>query len=308
MELIVFLSDFHYGRKTAGWNPKTARNALHAITQQLLQLREDTDAEAIHLLFLGDIMDGECVYPEQAYELELAGFDQVMDGAMVFFDALIEPLAHVCPITMDGVPGNHAYLRWAHRKTNLDAFFYGVLEQKIKERRLRTVRSAFFQRTRQDALELKLAECGQVRCLIGHGHFLRSPSFPIVAITRRLSAWMTVFRKFQVVAFGHYHRCGLIWIAPETLLVLNGCLLAHDEFSLTRYGSPGDRKWVVLVTDGQRVLTAHFLHAPISPKAPSTERLWLSGNHDGQRRTLGEPSPTKRGKSRGKGRKVGGAS
>jgi hypothetical protein len=36
MELIVFLSDFHYGRKTAGWNPKTARNALHAITQQLL--------------------------------------------------------------------------------------------------------------------------------------------------------------------------------------------------------------------------------------------------------------------------------
>jgi len=138
-----------------------------------------------------------------------------MDGATVFFDALIEPLARVCPVTMDGVPGNHAYLRWAHRKTNLDAFFYGVLEQKIKERRLRTVRSAFFQRTRQDALELKLAECGQVRCLIGHGHFLRSPSFPIVAITRRLSAWMAIFRKFQVVAFGHYHRCGLIWIAPD---------------------------------------------------------------------------------------------
>jgi hypothetical protein len=119
---------------------------------------------------------------------------------------------------------------------------------------------------------------------------------------------MTIFRKFQVVAFGHYHRCGLVWIAPETLLVLNGCLLAYDEFSLTRYGSPGDRKWVVLVTDGQRVLTAHFLHAPVSPKAPSTERLWLSNSRDERRQRLDESSPTKRGKLQGKGRKVGGAS
>jgi hypothetical protein len=92
------------------------------------------------------------------------------------------------------------------------------------------------------------------------------------------------------------------------LLVLNGCLLAYDEFSLTRYGSPGDRKWVVLVTDGQRVLTAHFLHAPVSPKAPSTERLWLSNSRDERRQRLDESSPTKRGKLQGKGRKVGGAS
>jgi hypothetical protein len=29
-------------------------------------------------------MDGEAVYPEQAYELELLGFEQVYEGAHIF--------------------------------------------------------------------------------------------------------------------------------------------------------------------------------------------------------------------------------
>jgi hypothetical protein len=108
-------------------------------------------------------MDGEAVYPEQAYELEFLGFEQVYEGAHIFLENLLIPLASVCRLTIDGVPGNHAYLRVAHRKTNLDAFFYATVEQGLRERRVK-VHSRFFNREFNDSLEVKLSRCGKFQC------------------------------------------------------------------------------------------------------------------------------------------------
>jgi hypothetical protein len=36
-------------------------------------------------------------------------------------------------------------------------------------------------------------------------------------------------------------------------------MLAHDEFSLTRYGHHGDRVWTALAFEGKKLLSLHLL-------------------------------------------------
>ena len=261
MELLFFVSDFHFGRRTAGWDTKTASRTLSTITKKLYNIIQTYKPNNLYAIFLGDIIDGEAVYPEQAYELELTGFEQVYEGAYVFLNNFLIPLASVCNLTIDGVPGNHAYLRVAHKKTNLDAFFYATVEQGLRERRVK-VPSRFFARGLNDSLEVKLSACGKFNVLIGHGHFLRSiDGIPASSAQRRVLSWISTYgamnASIDLAAFGHFHRFSLFAIPSGRWILFNGCLLAYDEFGLTRYGSHGDRVWCALVVDGKRLLAVH---------------------------------------------------
>jgi hypothetical protein len=263
MDLLLFASDFHYGRRTAGWNSRKAAACLQRITKQASKIAADIRANRIFVLFLGDIVDGESVYPEQAYDLELVGFEQVYEGAELFAEHFIRPLAAIAPVHLDGVPGNHSYLRFAHKKTNLDALFYATLVQFLKEGNVRFT-SSFFQRGKNDALEVKMTVCNQVRVLIGHGHFIRTVAeIPFAGAQRRVLSWLSTYAannmQFQVAAFGHFHRLAFFAVPGNKFVLFNGCMLAHDEFSLTRYGHHGDRVWAALVFEGKNLLSLHLL-------------------------------------------------
>jgi hypothetical protein len=261
MELLFFVSDFHFGRRTAGWDAKTASRTLTTIAGKVHSLIQTYKPDNVFVLFLGDIMDGEAVYPEQAYELELLGFEQVYEGAHIFLENFLIPLASVCRLTIDGVPGNHAYLRVAHRKTNLDAFFYATVEQGLRERRVK-VHSRFFTREFNDSLEVKLSRCGKFNVLIGHGHFLRSVAEnPATSAQRRVLAWFSSYSaagiSIDLAAFGHFHRFSLFAVPGGRWILLNGCMLAYDEYGLTRYGNHGDRVWCALVVEDKKLLAVH---------------------------------------------------
>ena len=262
MDLLVFASDFHFGRKTAGWNARRAQVTLNKLASQVASIVSDIKPNRISVLFLGDIMDGECVYPQQSYELELVGFEQVYEGASLFFQNFIQPIASLAPLTLDGVPGNHAYLRFSNRKTNLDFFFYATLEQIIREKRLQPVITKFWSRGKNDTLETKMVTCGSLRVFIGHGHFLRSVAeLPFAGAQRKVLSWLatTIATPFDLAAFGHFHRWAFYAVPGNRYVLFNGCMLAHDEFSLTRYGHPGDRIWTVLAASGKRIVSVFLL-------------------------------------------------
>jgi len=261
MELLFFVSDFHFGRRTAGWNTKAASRTLLTITKELHAIIQTYKPDNLFVMFLGDIIDGEAVYPEQAYELELLGFEQVYEGAYVFLENFLIPLASVCRLTIDGVPGNHAYLRVAHRKTNLDAFFYAAIEQGLRERQIK-IQTRFFVREFNDSLEVKLSRCGKLNVLIGHGHFFRSiTDVPFSSVQRRVLSWVSAYSAsgitIDLAAFGHFHRFSLFAVPGGRWILLNGCMLAYDEYGLTRYGNHGDRVWCALVVDGKHLLAVY---------------------------------------------------
>jgi DNA polymerase II small subunit/DNA polymerase delta subunit B len=84
MELLFFVSDFHFGRRTAGWDAKTASRTLTTIAGKVHSLVQTYKPDNVFVLFLGDIMDGEAVYPEQAYELDFSGSNRSMKALTYF--------------------------------------------------------------------------------------------------------------------------------------------------------------------------------------------------------------------------------
>jgi hypothetical protein len=298
MELLFFVSDFHFGRRTAGWDAKTASQTLTTIASKVQSLIQTYKPENLFILFLGDIVDGEAVYPEQAYELELLGFEQVYEGAHIFLDNFLIPLAESVKLTIDGVPGNHAYLRVAHKKTNLDAFFYAAVEQGLRERRVK-VCSRFFAREFNDSLEMKLSRCGRFNVLIGHGHFLRSATeIPATAALRRVLAWCSSYStagaSIDLAAFGHFHRFSLFAVPGGRWILLNGCMLAYDEYGLTRYGNHGDRVWCALVVDHKKLIAVHPItdERLTANRKPRIASPWQEMNLSEARRKQSNLSPS----------------
>lgn len=259
----MFVSDFHFGRRTAGWNYQRAVASIKRITEQVIRIASDVNPQTIRINFLGDIMDGEGVYLDQAYELELVGFEQVYEGSQVFLDAMIAPLSSCAQVAIDGVPGNHAYLRLSHKKTNLDSFFYAMLEQLIRERRLNSrVKTLFWNRKANETLEIKVTG-SNFKVLIGHGHFLKSVFVPSQTVQSKILSWLATFNAakspFNMAAFGHFHRFAFMGLPGGTYLLFNGCMLLHDEFSLNRYGHHGDRIWACVVVENKRIVELKLL-------------------------------------------------
>jgi len=247
-KLVFFISDMHYGRKTARWDTSRASALLSRVRQTLSDIIESERCDAIGICFLGDILDGESVFRFQASEQELVGSEQAFGAVQLFWDNLIAPLAEQVEVRLDGVPGNHAFLKGAHPKTNLDTFLYKLLAQRHHERVIPQ-----FDTTEADTLEVKLSKMFGRGILIGHGHFLRSRNgLPFVGAQLRVLQWLQRWRKIEksipivAAAFGHFHRFGCFSVS-DTLVVFNGTALDHDEWSITRFGGDGDRIWTALL-------------------------------------------------------------
>lgn len=247
-KLVFFISDMHYGRRTARWNTNKASSLLSRVCKTLSEIAKSERCDAVGICFLGDILDGESVFPFQANEQELVGLEQAFGAMQLFWDNLIAPLAEQVEVRLDGVPGNHAFLRGAHPRTNLDTLLYRLLTQKNHKRVVHQ-----FYAAETDTLEVKLSKMFGHGILIGHGHFLRTRNgLPFVGTQLRVLQWLQRWRKAQkstsvtAAAFGHFHRFGCFTVS-DTLVVFNGTALDHDEWSITRYGSDGDRIWAALL-------------------------------------------------------------
>jgi hypothetical protein len=74
-------------------------------------------------------------------------------------------------------------------------------------------------------------------------------------------AWFSSYSaagvSIDLAAFGHFHRFSLFAVPGGRWILLNGCMLAYDEYGLTRYGNHGDRVWCALVVEDKKLLAVH---------------------------------------------------
>jgi len=255
-KILFFVSDMHYGRRTAGWNVKQAAKTIQKFQNKLLAIIRSEKATAVGICFLGDILDGESVFPFQANEQEMVGLEQAFEGCELFWNNLIAPLSEHVDVHLDGVPGNHAFLKGAHPKTNLDTLLYRLLAERSKDNK-RVFAKFGLQQT--DTLEVKVTRMLNHDILIGHGHFLQARGgLPFQGTQVRVLQWLERWRQVRanvrvsIAAFGHFHRFSVFKVAG-TFVLFNGTALKHDEWAITRYGSDGDRIWAALIVSEKGV-------------------------------------------------------
>ena len=140
-ECVLLISDVHVGRTTQSYNLEEFERRLQNLYHNVLKVKEIINKSyklpVLNILFLGDIVDGENLYPSQPHKQEMDADDQ-MDLAVNRFAEFILDLfgsgrwKRFNEIRIWAAEGNHGRVgRRNSEKTNYDRIFYKRLQDRL---------------------------------------------------------------------------------------------------------------------------------------------------------------------------------
>jgi len=242
--VVLLVSDMHCGKETATFNVEI----LNARFQRVISaaeritgiLQKGYRLEDIHICFLGDIVDGDGIYPTQKHHTDKqAGYarQQVLAARDIIVPGIDRLKNCYRRIHLHGVPGNHGRVgRFTHEANNFDCLLYDMLTQEFK--RSRRIHCDF-----TDNFYQIVDVGGPNGLLLYHGKGIRSyQSIPLYGIQQRVMKWRNGGLKFGAVAIGHFHQYGNLRVG-ETEIFLTGTAVTDDKFALENYGADGHNYW-----------------------------------------------------------------
>ena len=239
----VFMSDTHVGRLTDDYNEEVFRDMVREFERQVQHSRNIATKSRMrvrrrHLVFLGDMVDGESIYPRHAYELEFGIDEQVL----VFADA-VGRMIRASDVVL-AVPGNHGRSR-KDGTGNWDRMLYLYLSEKYGG----------------DGREFVLADGYKMRWTGPYGErfYLSHPAFvrmyqniPYYGIIQdAMREYM--LERFDYAVAGHFHTFFKHYF-NGVLIYGVGTFLRSDELSKNKGVRPANRFLYLLIGSGGRVI------------------------------------------------------
>lgn len=137
---IVTLSDWQLAKVTPSYNTQVARQRVERLANRVARItniqRADHPVRRLKVFILGDLVEGEMIFPGQAHRIDASLFQQVMiDGPSILGGFLREMLTIFEAVEVHAVIGNHGRIgkRGDFRpETNADAMLYEVTRQVLE--------------------------------------------------------------------------------------------------------------------------------------------------------------------------------
>ncbi len=136
---VILLSDHHFGKlamdhkKNVVYNSDIARYRIgellpKRVIKLLTRYLQPSEIDEVHILLLGDIVDGSGIYPGQELNQDTHSFiDQTADAVACIWNLIRAVRAEGWPVVVRGVRGNHGRQhKYAILENNFD---YLVLQQ-----------------------------------------------------------------------------------------------------------------------------------------------------------------------------------
>lgn len=270
---IVTISDTHIGRWTPSYDIKIAEEKLRFLGHKVIKILSTyhPHIKDVYVVFLGDLVEGENIYPTQTYSLDyltpedarrLEAFlkTQVMPmptvhgvlqsyiAAKFFAEFIINPLiSNRYNTTVIGVIGNHGRSgKHNHPLNNLDATCYLFL-QLLCDRKPVTCN---LQPTVFNVLKVY-----NWNLLLYHGTRIRmQQTIPFYGILHKGLRWQFnhPFGDIHIhgLLLGHFHTC--FYYGGEPKIFVSGTLVEDDLYPIENLGMRGvNRLWLIGVTPTQ---------------------------------------------------------
>ena len=142
---VAVFADWQLGKITPDYSSEVLAERIEIYTQKLLEIteiqRKHHPVKNLHVWLLGDIVEGEEIFPGKSHLIDSGLYRQVgINGPailMKFFDTVLQHFEH---IHVTGVIGNHGAVGGRGRKqhdpeTNMDRLLYKSMEIFYKEGR-----------------------------------------------------------------------------------------------------------------------------------------------------------------------------
>jgi len=234
---IIIISDCHIGRKTQTYNAEVARQRIQRLVEEVRNARRIITRSRVHLdkrilFFLGDIVDGEGVYPRHAYEIEMNIDDQI--------EFVVKEFQYILSDAHDivALPGNHGRAR-IDGTGNWDLMLYYILRERYPNKQ--------FYISRRSKMRY---ETNGVKWYLTHGDQIRMyQQIPFYGITRdTMREYM--LDSFEAVGIAHFHTF-YKYIYNGIPIYGNGTMLTDDELTFRMGLKPVNSYWYIVVGERQ---------------------------------------------------------
>lgn len=243
---VLFLSDLHVGRKTDDYNLRVFCERMDTLQKKFnaykTMINRSYKMPDLHIVFLGDILDGETIYPAQAFNLDSdvdTAMDVLLDKVSAFILSMLDRFEE---IHIYGVEGNHGRTHF-RGKTNWDKIFY----KRLKDRFLVIDRVKFHLGS-----WYLLAQIRSKKMLFVHGDQINMyQNIPLYGIIQKGMRWYSggIEEPFDIVALGHFHTVFMMdW--NNIRIFGNGTFITSDDYVKSKVGMKSqNRMWVLGIGD-----------------------------------------------------------
>jgi len=265
----VLLSDLQLGKRTPTYNTKVCEQRVQLYGRKVRELtdiqRSNRPITEARVYMLGDMVEGEMIFPGQAHRIDSSLYRQVtVDGPRILIEFLRELLSHFEKVHVISVIGNHGRLGRRgdyHPESNSDLMLYRVCKtvfEAMKEPRLTWAIPFSAGERSWYAVDV----IGQHRYMLFHGDQMRGGGFaglPMYGFTRAIAAWASgvIPKGFRYAMCGHWHSMWSMPINNRTLWV-NGSTESDNTWlqeELKARSDPG--QWLLFAHPKVGVTSEH---------------------------------------------------
>jgi len=243
-DIVVMLSDLQIGAcSTAdGYDPmpeETIQRHVDVYCDNLIRMfaRRNLLIGTIHLFMLGDIVDGELIYPKQ----KTIDMGRQLKIAVRVTRQIIEVLRRYCTLVMvHTVAGNHGRITHSHHKaSNWDNVVYDTLEIVYEN-----IDDVIVDSTREF---VKVSQVGKWRFLYTHGDIING----MITRNKAIAKSNGLHRRLPHDGFllGHFHTVFLLNYNRLPIIV-NGCMYNSELIQNVLAGWESKRQIVFGVSEG----------------------------------------------------------
>ena len=241
---VAVLADWQLGKVTSTYNSDVLADRIEQYTEKLIEIvniqRAHHNVDNLHVWLLGDIVEGEEIFPGQSHLLDSGLYRQVgIYGPEILGKFLSTALENFKHVHVTGVIGNHGAVGGRARRqhdpeTNMDRLLYKIVELIFKnEPRI----SFNIPDGRGERSFYAVDRIGNYGSLLIHGDQMPSPT-SFHGYYKKVMGWKdgAIPEHFDDVFMGHYHQQVKVTIGSG-LLRISGSPESNNTYAQEFFSS-----------------------------------------------------------------------
>jgi hypothetical protein len=208
---ILLLADWQAGKVTPSYDSDVCAERVRKYADKAVRLiqyqRAHHPVNEARIYLLGDLIEGEEIFPGQAHRIDASLYTQLFTTADLLA-SLVRVIAEaVQTVKVVGVIGNHGRLggkgKDYHPESNADAIMYNIARLSVHDKRIEWAETFAQGERAWVATDEVLGK----RWLLAHMDQAKGSSlgFPWYGMGKKLQGWYTALGAYDYAAGGHWH-------------------------------------------------------------------------------------------------------